>query len=163
MFHATNQVLATTYFHWFFLIQPTPFPEKVILASPRLFAEKQIGGMHADMSVFGKEPFDAYVAGLSDPESVHAQCEDYRAAASVDMDDSKEDIKEGRKIRCPIRVLWGKYGLIEKCFDAVKEWEAVSERGMVDKESGALDSGHYIPEEVPEVLLKHILEFLVAE
>ncbi|TKA79161.1 hypothetical protein B0A49_02800 [Cryomyces minteri] len=162
MFDSTDQQLATAYYHWFFLIQPSPFPEDMILASPRLFAEKSLLGLTAtSIDLFGPDAFAAYVAGLSDPASVHAMCEDYRAAATVDLDDARADEREGRRIGCPLRVLWGAKGVIEKCFDAVKDWSEVAEEGMVDKGSGAVGSGHYIPEEVPEELLGHVREFLV--
>lgn len=94
---------------------------------------------------------------MGDEETVHGMCEDYRASASIDLEEQKKDVEQGRKIKCPLRVLWGKSGVIEKQFDALAEWRNVSEE-MVDGQT--VDSGHYIPEEVPEVLLKHIKEFL---
>ena len=71
-------------------------------------------------------------------------CEDYRASASVDMDEAKEHLKEGRLIRCPLRVLWGKHGVIEKCFDAVNEWQIVAAPD-IEVDGWNVDSGHYIP------------------
>ncbi|TKA72450.1 hypothetical protein B0A49_07240 [Cryomyces minteri] len=163
MFMATDQRLATAYYHCFFLIQPSPFPENMILFNPRLFAEKSLLGLAStSISPFGTEAFAAYFAGLFNPASVYAMCENYRAAATVDLKDLRENISEGRKIEGPLRVLWGKKGVIEECFDAVKDWREVAEERMVDQGSKAVESGHYIPEEeMPEELLVHVKEFLV--
>lgn len=158
MYNATDQLFATAYYHWFFLIQPSPFPEDVILAAPATFGRKQLGGMHAPLSVFHPDALDSYMTQLADAQGVHAMCEDYRAAATIDLEEAGEDIDKGRKIQCPIKVLWGKYGLIEKCFDAVKEWQKVS---AADVQGDVVDCGHYIPEEKPEVVLQTVKEFLV--
>ena len=76
------------------------------------------------------------------------------------MEESKRDLEAGRKIKCPIKVLWGKHGVIEKCFDAVEEWKAVAEKG-VEVSGTSVNSGHYIPEQAPEVVLENIKQFFV--
>jgi len=157
MYAYTNQLFATAYFHWFFLIQPAPFPEDMILAAPSTFGKKQLGGMHAPLSQFHPDALNSYMAQLEDPEAVHGMCEDYRAAAGVDLEEARGDLEKGRKIKCPIKVLWGKYGLIEKCFDAVKEWQGVSD---AEVQGEVVECGHYIPEEKPEVVLQSVREFL---
>lgn len=161
MFEATNMLFARAYWHWFFLIQPAPFPESVILSNPEAFAKKMIAGMHAGIDVFDGDAFAEYAKMLGDKDAVHAMCEDYRAAAKEDLAEAQQDAEVGRWIKCPVRVLWGRYGLIERMFDGSGEWEKVGERGMVDRKgSGSLDCGHYIPEEKPDELLRHIREFL---
>lgn len=110
------------------------------------------------LEVFDAETVESYVRQMGDKESVAGMCEDYRAAASIDLDESREDVEKGRRIKCPLRVLWGKRGVIESQFDAVKEWREVAEEGMVD--GWSVDSGHYIPEENPDAVLYHINEFL---
>jgi len=84
--------------------------------------------------------------------------EDYRAAATVDLEEQRDDIAHGRKIQCPVKVLWGDKGLIEKKYKAVEEWKKVS-AGIVEGQS--LPSGHYIPEEAPEQLLEHIKSWFI--
>ena len=158
MYNKTDFAFAKAYWHWFFLIQPSPLPENLILASPRSWVENTMGGRHGvSINTFNKEALESYVEQMGVEEGVKGMCEDYRAAASVDLEESKENIERGRKIKCPLRVLWGKKGVIETQFDALKEWRAVAEEGMVDGES--LGCGHYIPEEAPEDVLKHISEF----
>jgi pimeloyl-ACP methyl ester carboxylesterase len=85
---------------------------------------------------------------MEKPDAVHAMCNDYRAAATLDLEEAREDLKAGRRIKCPVMVLWGKHGVIERCFDALAEWQAVSDAGVA-VEGQAVDSGHYIPEHRP--------------
>jgi haloacetate dehalogenase len=110
-------------------------------------------------SFFNATAYAEYEALFRDPATVHAMCEDYRAGAKEDLEEQRHESQEGRKIQCPLRVLWGKHGLVEKKFNARVEWEKVCESGCWDEGSQAVDGGHYIPEECPDVLKKHILEF----
>jgi haloacetate dehalogenase len=158
MYSQTDIEFAKAYFHWFFLIQKEPLPETMISANPRRFAELFMGRRYAPLEVFDKNCWEEYVRVLEDPEAVHAMCEDYRAAASVDMDESKENIAQGRLIKSPLRILWGRHGVIEKCFDAVEEWKEVAIPEL-DVSGQSVDCGHYIPEEAPDTVVKNILEF----
>lgn len=159
MYNKTDLAFAKAYWHWFFLIQSSPLPETLLLANPRGWIENTMGGRYGrNIDMFDKEAVESYVKQVGDKECVRGMCEDYRASASIDLEESKEDIEKGRKIKCPLRVLWGKKGVIEAQFDALKEWKTVAEEGLVDGES--IDCGHYIPEEAPEDVLKHIREFL---
>lgn len=160
MYSKTDFDFAKAYFHWFFLIQKYPLPESMILNDPRGFAERFMGARYAPLSMFNLECFEEYVKGLSNADAVHAMCEDYRAAASLDMDEARKDIEAGSLIQTPLRVLWGKHGVIEKCFDAVKEWSAVSKSSV---EGMNVDCGHYLPEEAPNVVVRNIREFFVRE
>ncbi|TQV91885.1 hypothetical protein V2A60_006014 [Cordyceps javanica] len=160
MYSKTDLEFATSYFHWFFLIQPEPLPETLICASPREFAELFMGARQAEaLSIFDTSSFDSYAEALGDFASVHAMCQDYRASASLDLEEAKDDIADGELIKCPIRVLWSERGVIDKCFDALKEWQAVAEEGVL-VEGRSVDSGHYIPEQIPEIVASEILEFL---
>lgn len=161
MYEATNLELARSYFHWFFLIQRSPLPETLILGSPRQLAEMFMGGRQRDgTAIFAAACFEVYVAGLSDPDTVHAMCQDYRASATLDMDEQRRDLAEGRHIKSPLRVLWGNVGIIEKAFDALAEWRKVTDEG-VSVDGHAVDSGHYIPEQAPDVVVAEIRDFLV--
>ncbi|KAF3771082.1 alpha/beta-hydrolase [Cryphonectria parasitica EP155] len=163
MYEATDLTFATAYFHWFLLIQPAPLPETMLLSNPRRLAELFMGGRQlGGTGIFEPECFDKYVAGMSDPDCVHAMCEDYRAAATLDLDEQRADLEGSRRIRCPLRVLWGKAGVVEKRFDALREWRKVVEEG-VKVDGYAVDSGHYIPEHAPDDVLAAIQEFFVAE
>jgi len=159
MFEKTDQLFATAYWHWFFLIQPAPFPEKLMMANLELFKERFFGGGYSGGAGYmSDEAKGEYMAQFRVEESVHAMCEDYRAAATVDLVEAREDRKRGRKIKCSVRVLWGKNGVIERSFDCLGEWRAISD-GEVSGE--AVESGHYIAEQIPDVLLTHVREFFV--
>ncbi|KAG0651059.1 Fluoroacetate dehalogenase [Hyphodiscus hymeniophilus] len=158
MYSKTDFEFATAYFHWFFLIQEAPLPETMIGLDPRKWAELFMGGRHAGLAPFDAGVFEEYVRVLEDTDAVHAMCEDYRASASVDMDEAKDDLEEGRLIHCPLRVLWGRHGVIERCFDAVREWKDVAAPD-VNVDGASVDCGHYIPEEAPDVVSQNIKLF----
>jgi len=158
MYDKTDFEFAKTYFHWFFLIQKAPLPETLISRNPRVFAELFMGGRYAGLSVFDKECLDYYIGVLESPDAVHAMCEDYRASATVDLDEARKDIERERFISCPLRVLWAEHGVVEKCFDALQEWNYVTSSG-VDVSGHSVDCGHYIPEEEPDIVVKNITEF----
>ncbi|KAE9382002.1 alpha/beta-hydrolase [Stipitochalara longipes BDJ] len=157
MYTQTNLEFAKVYWHWFFLIQKSPLPETLISGEPRKFAELFMGGRSGGYRGFEKEAWEEYVRVLGEIGAVHAMCEDYRASSTVDLDESRRDLEEGKLIKCPIRVLWGKHGVIEKCFDALKEWKGVAEEG-VEVSGMSVDCGHYVPEQAPDEVLKNIRE-----
>lgn len=157
MFEQVEQLFATAYWHWFFLIQPAPFPEKLILSNPELFKTKFFGGLLGGTGAYMEESAVGEYMGMFRHEAgVHAMCEDYRAAATIDLVEARKDRDEGRKIQCPVRALWGSKGVIAQRFDCLKEWRAVSE-GQVSGE--AVKTGHYIAEELPDVVLRHVEDF----
>ncbi len=156
MYQATDMAFARAYYHWFFLIQPAPFPESVIGAAPAEFLRHHMGGRHAGLAPFLPEVLDEYVRCISDPATIHACCEDYRAAASIDLAHDEADIAAGHQVRCPLVALWGEHGVIGRQFDALACWRAVAD----DVRGRSLDCGHYLPEEAPEALLAELLPFL---
>lgn len=159
MYEKTDFAFAKAYWHWYFLIQKSPLPESLMLGNPRGYIEGTMGGRYGvGLEVFDEVALETYVKQMGDKECVHGMCEDYRAAASVDLEEQRKDLEVGKKIKCPLRVLWGKKGVIEAQFDALKEWRKVSD-GIVDGET--VDSGHYIPEEVPDILIRYIKEYCV--
>jgi pimeloyl-ACP methyl ester carboxylesterase len=158
MYTKTDLEFAKMYWHWFFLIQKSPLPEMMISNDPRRFAGLFMKGRAGGYRDFEEGAWEEYVKVLGEKEAVHAMCEDYRASVSVDLDESRRDLEEGKLIKCPTRVLWGKQGVIEKCFDAVSEWKDVAQKG-VDVSGMGVDCGHYIPEQAPDVVLKIIEEF----
>ena len=161
MYSKTDFQFAKAYYHWFFLIQKAPLPEMMINLDPVKFVEASMSRQPAATDLFHPDALAAYLEPVKQPETVHAMCEDYRASASIDMDEAREDIRNGRHIQCPLRVLYGAKGIIGKCFDVPAEWTAVHATGEVEVES--VDGGHYIPEERPEAVLTNIREFFVPE
>lgn len=161
MYTKTDFEFAKAYFHWFFLIQREPLPETLISGRPREFAEIFMAGRQdGGLSIFEPSCFDYYASVLEDPAAVHSMCHDYRASATLDLDEARADLKDGKLVKCPLMVLWGKYGVIEKSFDAVKEWKAVTEEGITVSGHN-VDSGHYIPEQASGEVVAAVREFLV--
>lgn len=162
MYESTNRAFASAYWHWFFLPQKAPLPELMILGNPGAVAARFMGGGKEDeagLDMFRAEAYAEYVKALADPATVHGMCQDYRAAATVDLEEQRADAEAGRLVRCPVTVLWGKFGTVEKCFDALAEWRKVTAEG-VSVEGRAVESGHYIPEERPDDVVAAILKFL---
>jgi haloacetate dehalogenase len=90
------------------------------------------------------------------PGAAHGMCEDYRAAAGIDLIYDREDIAAGKKLEMPTMVLWGADGVVDKCFQPLQEWQAIC-RSVI---GGTLPCGHYLPEEAPEILLEKVTTFL---
>ncbi|HTR10431.1 MAG TPA: alpha/beta hydrolase [Paraburkholderia sp.] len=155
MYEQTDREFATLYFHWFFLIQPEPLPETLIEANPDVYIERVMGSRHAGLAPFSPKALGAYRAALRQPGAVHAMCEDYRASATIDLEHDRADLERGNKVACPLRVLWGEEGVIERCFDPLAEWRKVAR----DVSGRALPCGHYIPEEASEALVAEMLAF----
>lgn len=158
MYEATNREFATAYFHWFFLIQPSPLPELLVGGNTNAYIERVMGSRHAGLKPFAPHALQAYRDALASPGAVFAMCEDYRASASIDLEHDRADLERGHKIACPLRVLWGKEGVIERCFEPLDEWRRVAR----DVSGRALPCGHYIPEEEPQALLEEVLSFFEA-
>lgn len=127
------------------LIQPKPLPEKLIGSDPPFYLLKKIGSGSAGLAPFTPEALSEYLRGFT-PGMIHASCEDYRASASTDLEHDRADVQVGRKIVCPLLVLWGKRGVIERCFSPLKDWAEVA----TDVRGRALDGGHYLAEELPD-------------
>ncbi|MBI2318155.1 MAG: alpha/beta hydrolase, partial [Betaproteobacteria bacterium] len=150
-----DRAFAKAYFHWFFLIQPAPFPERLIGADPEFFIKYQMGRRHGGLGAFAPEAMAEYVRCFSDLAAIHASCEDYRAAESIDLEHDAADAD--RRIECPLLVLWGKHGVIGEQFDCLADWRALAR----DVRGRALDCGHYLPEERPEEVARELEDFLV--
>lgn len=161
MYTSTDQKLAVAYFHWFFLIQPEPLPEMMINSCARGFGEFCLGiETEDDRSAFDNMCLEYYLSILECPEAVHSMCQDYRASATLDLDEATDDLSKGRLVQCPLRVLWAKEGVIEKCFDPLHEWRAVTAQDALVGGT-SVEGGHFIPEAAPNVVVSNILEFFV--
>ena len=154
MYAKTDKAFATAYYHWFFLIQPYDLPERMIGADPGYYLRKTVGGWGtAGLAVFDPVALAEYERCFRDPATIHATCEDYRAAATIDLAHDAADT--GRKIDCPLLVLWGEKGVVHRFFDPVADWNSVAS----DVRGKALPSGHYLAEEAPDATSAELLTF----
>ena len=154
MYERTNEAFARAYWHWFFLILPAPVPERMIGKDLQGVLPAKMGSGSAGLSPFAPEAWAEYVRCFT-PGMVHASCEDYRAAASIDLVHDRADRDAGRKVRSPLLVLWGARGVIEKCFAPLDEWRRVAD----DVRGRSLPAGHYLPEEVPDLVAQELEAF----
>jgi haloacetate dehalogenase len=154
MYEQTTEAFARAYWHWFFLILPAPRPEQMIGRALDSVLPGKMGSGSAGLGPFTSEAWAEYQRCFT-PGMVHASCEDYRAAASIDLEHDRADRAAGRKIAAPLLVLWGANGVIEKCFNALDEWRRVAE----DVRGRSLPAGHYLPEEVPDLVASELEKF----
>lgn len=154
MFNHTDQAFASGYYHWFFLIQPDGLPEKMIGDDPGWYLKEKLKRWGGKNAIFDPVVVDEYVRCFSDPAAIHASCEDYRAAATIDMEHDSADRQ--RKLECPLLVLWGGKGFVERTYPVLDVW-----REYADQVTGkVLDCGHFLPEEQPEQVVDQLLAFL---
>ena len=158
MYEGTSDAFARHYWHWFFLIQPPPMPERLIEADPRAYVRELMGRRHAGLAAFAPEAMAEYERCIAIPGSAAAMCADYRASAGIDLEFDRADRAAGRRVTQPLRVLWGAQGVVAQCFDALALWQAAAS----DVSGRAVDCGHYIAEERPDELLREIETFFAA-
>lgn len=148
-FRRADKDFAMGYWHWFFLAQPFDFPERVIGENPDNFYFQ--GTRH----LFHPEALAEYWRGIHNPGTIHAMCEDYRAAATIDFELDEAD-RGSKKITCPVLVLWGEKGALPNWYDVLNVWEDWAS----DVRGRGIDCGHYLAEEAPEETYEEIQKFL---
>lgn len=156
MYQQTSEAFARAYWHWFFLIQKAPMPERLIAADPAAYVLEVMGNRSAGLAPFDPRALAEYQRCLALPGTGHGLCEDYRAAAGIDLEHDRADREAGRVLQMPLLVLWGARGVVHQCFKPLDEWRRVAS----DVQGQALPCGHYVAEEAPEALLAQALPFL---
>ena len=153
VFATIDKEVATGYYHWFFLIQGGDLPETLIGRDPDYYLRAKLRQWGGDPSAFTAEAYAEYARCFRDPACIHASCEDYRAAASIDLVHDEADL--ATKTGCPLLALWGEKGLIHRHYDVLATWRkrAADVRGRV------LPCGHFLPEERPEETLAELMTF----
>ena len=153
MYDTTDMHFATSYYHWFFLIQPAPFPETLIGSDPKFFLESKMQHWGKDRTAITNDAFDEYLRCFSNPDTIHASCEDYRASASIDLEHDAADA--GLKLNIPLLVLWGATAMVGNKYDMLCAWQEVA----TDVTGFAVPGGHYLPEESPDETYQALLDF----
>lgn len=153
MFRHTDQQFATGYYHWFFLIQPDGLPETMIGADPGYYLREKLRRWAAPGARFDDAAVAEYERCFADPAAIHASCEDYRAAAGIDLIHDEAD--RDRRLACPLLVLWGAHSFVHRTYDVLTVWQ-----DYADKAAGrALACGHFLPEESPDEVHDELLRF----
>jgi len=154
MFDHTDQHFASGYYHWFFLIQPDGLPEKMIGDDPGWYLQEKLKRWSGPDAHFDPAVVAEYVRCFKDPAAIHASCEDYRAAATIDLEYDRAD--RARRLSCPLLVLWGSQGFVARSYDVLAIWQNYA--GSVT--GATLPCGHFLPEEQPEAVVNHLRSFL---
>jgi len=153
MYGQTDKAFATAYYHWFFLIQPFDLPERLIGADPVYYLHKKISGLSPGAAHFDPRALAEYERCFRNPATIHATCEDYRAAATTDLEHDAADAE--RRVTCPLLALWGEKGVVNRLFAPLADWGRVA----TDVRGRALSSGHFLAEEAPEETLSEFRAF----
>jgi haloacetate dehalogenase len=155
MFRIVNKEMATATYHWFFLIQPYDFPERIIGLAPEAYWRTWFGrSPHAHTP----EALEEYIRCLCDPATIHATCEDYRAGASIDLVYDEADIQAGKKVTCPLLALWSARGYVGRTQDVLQVWREYA----TDVHGQSLPCGHFLPEEMPDETYAALRPFLLS-
>lgn len=158
MYEATDMRFATLYYHWFMLIQPHPLPETLIGNNAAFYLNYTLGGWGSSGSSYiDPAAMAEYERCFCTPEAIHAACEDYRAAAGIDLEHDRDH--DEKKLACPTHVVWGEHGVVGKLFRPLQDWQAKCALPVTGK---ALPAGHFIPDQVPELLLAEMNTFFTG-
>lgn len=155
MFATADKEFGESYYHWFFLSQPYDLPERLIGADPEYYLRTKIARWSRNPGVFTEAALGEYLRCFRDPATIHATCEDYRAAASIDLVHDAADLE--RRIACPLLVLWGAKSFIGKKYDVLAVWR----EHAADVRGRGLPCGHYLAEEAPEETCAELRRFFL--
>jgi haloacetate dehalogenase len=154
MFESVDMTFGLDWYHWFFLAQPYDLPERLIGADPAGYLQRKFAQWGRSGAVHHPDALAEYERAFSDPAMIHATCEDYRAAATIDLEHDRAD--EDARIASPLLALWGGRGRVGQRFDVVGAWR---EKSASSVEGTALDCGHYVAEEQPAATLAALRDF----
>jgi len=158
-FERTDMAFALGYYHWFWLAQPHPYPEVLINVAPELWFDTHTSRGASPEALFHPEALADYRAAARNPDTIRGICEDYRAAASIDLEHDRASRSAGIKIACPLLVLWGAKGKIATWYDTLAIWRQYC---AADVTGEPVDSGHYLAEEAPEKVLGRLQTFFAG-
>ena len=152
LYRETDMDFAKNYWHWFFLIQPYPLPE-MLLGKNVDFMAQAIFAKLLQAGAVTMDVLNAYKTLFTDPTALRASCEDYRAGATIDLVHDEADLDQ--LIQCPTLVLWGANNVTYQKRDIIKEWQ----KRAVQVQGQAMESGHFIAEEVPKATIQTFKSF----
>jgi haloacetate dehalogenase len=156
VFETLDPTVAAAYEHWFSLLPTDGVPEHLIGLDPEFYLTALLARWSASTDGFAPEAVTEYLRAFAPPEAIRAMCEDYRAGASIDLDHDRADRDAGRRIACPLHLLWGAQGLVGRRYDVLDVWRGYADGPVT---GAALDCGHFVPEEKPAETLAALEAF----
>jgi haloacetate dehalogenase len=154
-FRAADMDFSLGFWVWSFLAAPEPVPEQLIAQAPAVFVNHMLDSWSEVPHAFPAEVRAEYIAKFSAPDTIHAICEEYRAAATLDYQHDEAD-RGKRRITCPILVLWSHVGAVARWHQPLEVWRRWSD----EVHGGPIPVGHFIPEEAPDETTRYLIEFL---
>jgi haloacetate dehalogenase len=155
-FRQANMDFSLGFWVWSFLAAPEPVPERLIAQAPAVLVEHMLDSWSEVPGVFSAEVRAAYIDKFSDPDTVHAICEEYRAAATLDYQHDEADRARHRTIDCPVLALWSHSGAVANWYQPLEIWKSWAG----DVRGGPVPGGHFLPEEAPDETTRNLIEFL---
>jgi haloacetate dehalogenase len=159
-FRRADARFALGFWPWSLLAQPEPLPERLIAADPEIIVDSALAEWGTDRASFPAPVRDAYIEALRDPSTVHAICEEYRAAATIDVEDDARDRERGRRITCPVLVLWSADGPLDQWYESSGGPLAIWAEWAQNATGRAIAGGHFFPEQNPDETLAALAAFL---
>jgi len=160
MYERTSMAFARAYWHWFFLIQPAPLPERLIESDPVAYLHNVSGRRHAGLSAFHPDALAEYERCIALPLTARSICSDYRASAGIDLEHDEHDRDAGNHLAMPLRVLWAEHGAVGQNFDVLALWKDLSRS---DVSGHSVGCGHYLAEEQPDIILQEMMTFFGSQ
>jgi len=155
VFGHVTRAMATAYYHWFFLSTGHGIPEHLIGGDPGFWVRSLIGPLLGPGASLEPEVMDDYIRCFTDPRTIAASCADYRAAAGTDLIDDEESFAAGQRIDCPVLALWGTEAFVGRGYQPLEVWSQYA----TDVRGTALPTGHFLPEEAPDLVITALGEF----
>ena len=156
MFHNVTRAMATAYYHWFFLPVGNGIPEQLIGADPGYWIRSIVGALLGQGASLDAAVMADYIRCFSDPGTIAGSCADYRAGAGIDLVHDDESFAAGQKVDCPVLVLWGTQGFVGRGYEPLRVWQQYA----TDVRGTALPTGHFLPEEAPDLVSAALRDFL---
>jgi haloacetate dehalogenase len=154
-FRRAGKDFSLQFWVWSFLAAPEPVPEQLITQAPAVIVNHMLDSWSEVPNAFPPEVRAEYVEKLSGPDTIHAICEEYRAAATLDYQQDEAD-RGKRRITCPILVLWSRSGAVASLYQPLEVWRAWAD----EVHGGPVSAGHFMPEEAPDETARHLISFL---
>jgi haloacetate dehalogenase len=150
-----NKDAAMRSYHWLFLAQPAPLPEHLIGLDPEFYLRHLLNRWAGAADVLDPAAVAEYARQFRKPSVIEATCEDYRAGASVDREHDRADRESGRRVSCPLLVLWGRRYLAGQAASPLEVWRPWA----ADVREVALECGHFLAEEQPDLCAAALEKF----
>lgn len=157
-----DAAFAQSYWPWSLLSQPAPLPERLLEAAPAVIVDDALSNWGSAPTAFPTEVRGAYILPFRDPVHVHAICEEYRAAATLDCDHDAVDLERGNRISAPTLVLWSQDGPLDRWYADLGGPATLWQKWAVEVQGRALPGGHFFPETEPGATTTALRDFLTT-